>query len=186
MITVFSGPCEAAGKQADAGDEEPSLGAGDGSLEVLGETALTPEPSEGAFDDPAFALRLEGTNLLGSSDDFNHPSAERGDRIAQLVAAVDAVGKDVLQLREALPQSGEQRHCAVIVLNIGSMDHDGEQKALGVGDNVAFAPSDPFGAVKPARAAAFRGFGALAVDDAGRGNNVAPHRRPRPPDQCQI
>ncbi len=36
MICVFSGSGEALADQADVGDEDPSLGAGDGSLEVFG------------------------------------------------------------------------------------------------------------------------------------------------------
>src|SRR5207248_3488850 len=98
MIRMFSGPCETAGEQADAGDEEPGLGARGGGLEVLGEAAVAPDPSEGAFDDPAFGLGLEGPNLLGTSDDLDRPPAELGDRVAKLVATVDAVGEDVLQL----------------------------------------------------------------------------------------
>lgn len=48
------------------GDQEPGLGAGDGSLEVLGETAVASEPGKGAFDNPAFGLGLECADLLGA------------------------------------------------------------------------------------------------------------------------
>src|SRR3954452_23376529 len=98
MISLFSGPCEASGEQANAGDHEPCFGAGDGPLEVLGKAAVTSEPGEGAFDDPAFGFGLECPNLLGSGDDLDRPFAEFGDRVAKLVATVDAVGEDVPQL----------------------------------------------------------------------------------------
>ena len=76
MISMFSGPCEASGEQANAGDHEPGLGAGDGFLEVLGEASVASEPGEGAFDDPAFGFRLEDTDPLGTSDDLDGPFAE--------------------------------------------------------------------------------------------------------------
>ena len=40
---MFSGSCEPAREHADTGDQEPSLGAGDGDLEVLGEAAVCAE-----------------------------------------------------------------------------------------------------------------------------------------------
>src|SRR3954462_15552827 len=60
----FEAPCETSGEESDAGDQEPSFGAGDGCLVVLGEAAVASEPSVSAFDDPAFALRLECSGLL--------------------------------------------------------------------------------------------------------------------------
>src|SRR3954471_5334797 len=60
----FEAPCETSGEESDAGDQEPSFGAGDGCLVVLGEAAVASEPSVSAFDDPAFALRLECSDLL--------------------------------------------------------------------------------------------------------------------------
>src|SRR2546430_5244975 len=76
MISVFSGSCEAAGQEADAGDQAPGMGAGDGRLEVFGETAIASKPGEGAFDHPAFWFRLECADVLGSGDDLDCPAAE--------------------------------------------------------------------------------------------------------------
>src|SRR6266852_3616822 len=88
MICAFSGSCETAGQQPNAGDQEPCLGTGNAGLDVLGE--------------------------------------------------------------------------------------------------VAVASLDSLSGVKPTRAAAFRGLGALAIDDAGRRNDIAPQRRPGTPHQRQI
>ena len=186
MISMFSGSCETAREKADAGDQEPRLGAGDGFLEVLGEAAVASEPSKGAFDDPAFGFGLECADPLGPGDNLDCPPAKFGDRVAQLVAAVDAIGEDVAQLREGCSQRGEQRHRAVIVLDVGRVHQHGEQKALRIGDHVALTPFDPLGNVKPAWAATFRGLGALAVDDASRGNGVASHRLAGAPYQREI
>src|SRR5207302_9782663 len=114
------------------------------------------------------------------------PSAECRDRVAQPFAAIDAVGEDMPQPGEALPQRTKQRDRAVIVLDVGAMHQDGERKALRVGDHVALASLDPLGGVKPAWPAAFRGLGALAVDPARGGNGVAAHRFAGSPYQWEI
>jgi hypothetical protein len=43
---MISNSCEASGEELNAGDHDPGLGAGDGCLEVLCETAVAAEPSE--------------------------------------------------------------------------------------------------------------------------------------------
>src|SRR5438552_18034652 len=102
------GSCEAARDELDRGDQEPCLGAFDGAFEVLGETAVAPEPCEGSLDDPALGLGLEGADLLGAGHDLDGPSAECRDRVAQPFAAIDAVGEDMPQPGEALPQRTKQ------------------------------------------------------------------------------
>jgi hypothetical protein len=95
ILSVLSSPCEPAREKADAGDEKPGPGADDGSCEVLGEAAIASEPGEGAFDGPALELGCECTDPLRSGDNLDRPFAKRGDGVTQLVAAVDAIGKDV-------------------------------------------------------------------------------------------
>ena len=75
MLVMFSGSCKAAGEQPNAGNEEPSLAAGDGLLEVFGETATTSDPGERTLDDPAFPLRLEPADALGSCHNLDAPTA---------------------------------------------------------------------------------------------------------------
>src|SRR3979490_2558014 len=60
----FEVPCETSGEELDAGDQEPSFGAGDGRFIILGEAAATSEPSVGGFDDPTLALGLECSDFL--------------------------------------------------------------------------------------------------------------------------
>src|SRR5712675_391488 len=104
MISIFSGPCEPAREEAYAGDHEPRLGAGDGGLEVLGQASVASEPGESAFDHPAFGFGLECPDPFGSGDDLDRPAPERSHSVAKLVAAVDAVGEDMLQRRKGLSQ----------------------------------------------------------------------------------
>jgi len=92
-----SGSCEAPGEHADVGDEDPCDGAGDGGLEVLGETAASPEPGEGTFDDPSARQHLEAFGGVGSLDDVEGETAEFGEPVAKLVAGIGAVGEQMTQ-----------------------------------------------------------------------------------------
>src|ERR1041385_2830924 len=167
MRSIVSSPCEAASKKANAGDHHPGLGAGDGGLEVLGEAPIAAEPGEGALNHPAARLWLEGSDALLAGHDLDRPVAEIGERAEQLRPTIDAIGEDVAQVAEALPERAQQRHGAVIVLNVGRMHQQSDERTLCVGDDVTLASLDALGGIKPARAAAFRGLHTLAVDDPG-------------------
>src|SRR4051794_41370813 len=66
------------------------------------------------------------------------------ESVLELLAAVDAVSKDVSQLGKAAAQLLQQWNGAMAVLNIGWMDIDGEQKAIGVGDDMPLTPVNTF------------------------------------------
>src|SRR5918992_5881492 len=118
MVSVISGPCESPGEELDAGDHDPGFCTGDGCFEVFCKTPVTTDPGEGALNHPTFGLRLEGSDGLGSGDDFDRPLAQAGESIKQLWSSIDPIGEDVAQLGEPSPDRPQQRHCAVIVLNI--------------------------------------------------------------------
>ena len=69
------------------------------------------------------------------------------------------------------------------VLNIGGMNVNGQQEAIGVGDDVALAAIDTLAGVEAARPAGLRRRSALAVDDGGRRLGLASEFAPRLPDQ---
>ena len=71
------------------------------------------------------------------------------------------------RLAEGLSQRAEQRHRAVIVLDVGRVHLQGKDAALRIGHDVALAPHHLLMGVKPARAATFRGLDGLTVDDGG-------------------
>ena len=64
MNRVFSGSCEAAREELDAGEEDPGLGGLDGRLEVLGQPPFSIEPGERALDDPSAGQELEARSTL--------------------------------------------------------------------------------------------------------------------------
>lgn len=90
-----------------------------------------------------------------------------GERVNKLLVAIDPVGKDVPQFGEAVLQAFQQRDRAMDILNVGGMDVNSQQQAIGIGDDVSLAPVDAFGIVA-ARATSLGGRGTLAVDDRGR------------------
>src|SRR5215471_10880021 len=185
MAHLRSANCEASGEETEVGEEEPGGGAGGGGLEVFGEASAAAEPSKGALDHPSSRQELEAFDAGRSLDNLDGPGAAIGDRPLQLLATIDPVGEDMVQFRENLPQRPQQRHGAMRVLDIGGMDLGSEHKALRVGDDVALAPLDALAGVDPARAAAFGGRHALAVDDAGGRHRIAPSLPTRLGDECQ-
>ena len=158
---MISGPCEASEQDADAANREPRFSAGDGRLEVFCEATVAAEPRKGTFDHPTFRLGLEGSHTLRPGDDLDGPLAEIGDGIEQLVTAVDAIGKDVPQLGKRVPERLQQRHRAVIVLNVGRMHLSCEQRAVGIGDDVALTSLYLLGHVKSGWTATLRGLDAF-------------------------
>ena len=78
-------------------DPDPGLGAGDGSLEVLGESSASAEPGEGALDDPAPGQQDEALGGIRSFDDLDGPRSQSGECSRQFVAGIGAVGEQVAQ-----------------------------------------------------------------------------------------
>jgi hypothetical protein len=87
--------------------------------------------SNGRKDRALLALHpgenLEAFGTVGSLDDLDRPFADFGERLAQFVASVTAIGKDVAQPGEAVPDAGEYIGCAVTILDIGGV-HDGSDE----------------------------------------------------------
>src|SRR5260370_32338984 len=178
-----SGSCKAAGEEPQIGQEDPRGGAGDGGLEVLGETSAATEPSQAALHHPPPGQELEAFDAGRAVNAFDRPRAAIGDGVEQLVAAIDAVGEDMAQLGEGLPQRAQQGNRTMRILDAGFVHAHGEQEPLGVGDDMALASFDAFAGVNPARAAAFGRRHALAVDNAGAGCEASALlvAGPRPP-----
>ena len=82
------------------GDEYPRGFGCRGSFEVFGETTAPAAPGKSAFDNPAPRQKLEAFDAMRSLDDLNRPWPAIRECFLKLVAAVDAIGKDVSQLGE--------------------------------------------------------------------------------------
>ena len=168
MNRVFSGSCEAAREELDAGEEDPGLGGLDGRLEVLCQPPVSIEPGERALDDPSAGQELEALHARGTVDDLQRPAADPLQCALELGPGIGAVGEDVAQAGKVAGDGGEHRRRAVAVLDLGAVDHDRDQQAAGVGEDVTLAALDFLSGVEAPDTAAFRGFYALTVDDTGR------------------
>ena len=115
---------------------------------------------------PAFSFGLKSTDSLGSGDDLDGPFANLGDRIQQLVTAIDAIREDVPELGKSDAEGFQQRHCTMIVLNVGGMNLNREQRTARICNDVSLAPFQSLGHVKSTRTATFRCLDALTVEQA--------------------
>lgn len=150
------------------GDEDPCRGAGDGSLEVLGEPAAPTEPGEGALDDPASGKDDEAARVVCALDHLDGPRPVLAQGVLQLRAAVSAVGKHVPQPGIALTDGFQHLDRAVPVLDVGTVNDQADHQPERVGDDVALAAFDLLAGVVSANSAALHGLDALAVDHARR------------------
>jgi hypothetical protein len=171
---MIPGPCEFPVDELDGRHEQPGGCAFDGVLEVLGEATVSVEPSKGPLDDPAHWQEFEPLGGIGWLYDFECPFADLVERRAQFLAGIAAVGKDVVQPREATHDSCHERR-TVTVLDIGAVDGRVEEIAAGIGEDVALASFDLLANVIAANDAAFGGFDALAVGDTGARAGLTTH-----------
>src|SRR3984893_3419154 len=186
LMAIVSGPCQTPRKHANAGKEDPRLGARDCFLEILGEPSASVAPSNRPFNHPTSRLGLERTDALRSRNDFNDPFAELGDRRGQLLPAVNTVSENVTQLWKQHPDIFQQRYRAVNILNVGRVHLHRKQRAIRISDDVTFSPLHLLARIKPAWTATFRGLHALAVDNTSRGTALASCRPARALDQDTI
>ena len=108
-----------------------------GGLEVFGETAVATEPGKGALHHPTPGQDLEARHVVASLDDLQRPLADLFQRLAEFRSGVGAIGEDVAQPGEGPSDRGEQRRRAVAVLDMGGVNHAGDEPPAGVGEDMA-------------------------------------------------
>lgn len=110
---------------------------------VLGQPAATVEPTEGAFDDPAFGQDDKALGLVGALDDFDVDLAQDfSHRSLEFGPLITAVGIELQQEREPAEQGGEQQRPAIAVLNVGGMNDRVQQQALRIYQDMALLALD--------------------------------------------
>lgn len=124
---------QTAQKDADRGEEESCLGAGDGGLEVLGKPAAAIEQGERSLNDPASRQQDKPLGRVRSFDDLYVPAAVVSERLFQFRPGIAAICKDVAHPRQQRTDRCQQRRRAVTVLDIGGMHLGGYQVRLTVG-----------------------------------------------------
>ena len=120
------------------------------TLEVAHESAVAADPGEGALDDPPPGQGNEAMRL-GPFDDLQLPGAGLGDDGRHLRSLVCGVGEDALDEGEQATGSTQQQISAVAILHRGRMDHDVQEQAKRIDENVPLATRDLLARVVPLR-----------------------------------
>ena len=79
---------------------------------------------------------------LGALDDLQPPGAGLGDDCSHLRPLVAAIGEDALDEGEQTTGSAQQFVGAVAILHTGGMDHDVQEEAKRIDENVPLAARD--------------------------------------------
>ena len=158
------------------GDEKPGHFGSGGALEVPGEAPASAKPCKGTFNHPASGQELEAFDPERALDDLDGPRAAMGERVDQLLAAINPVGKDMPKLGKAISQAFQQRNGTMDILDVGGMNVNGQQQTIGISDDVPLAPMDALAGIKAACASGLGRRSTLAVDDGGSRLGLAPEQ----------
>jgi len=148
-------------------DKRPRGCAFDCCLEIFGESAASVESGESALNDPASRQNFESLCGIGALDDLHGPAPHCCQSLLQLVASIAAISEDVSEPGIQPPNRSQDINRAVTVLDAGAMNHQADQVARSVSDDVAFATFDLFSGVISSWPTTFGRFHRLAVNDAG-------------------
>jgi len=96
---------------------------------VFAEPSPTGDPTESAFDDPAFGEYDEVAQTNGAENRLQNPTAGLERPVGQAAAAIRRVGEDDLQAPELIVQFRQQPGSSILILNRGRMHHDGQHQS---------------------------------------------------------
>jgi hypothetical protein len=136
-------------------DKDPSLGALNGFLPVLGQAAAFPKPRKSTLNNPSSRQNLKPFGGVGSPHDLDDPAANADQSVTQLWSSISSVGKHMAQLGGLALEPSEHVRRTVAVLNVGAMHPQRNQVAAGIGHYVALATLDPLARVKTANPSIF-------------------------------
>ena len=143
---------ESPDEQLHGGDVNPGFGAGDRSLEILCQAAVSIEPSEGSFDDPSAWQELKAGSVSGAFDDVDGPVTEFGEGLTQVGVVIDAVGEEMTQPGKQLVNGLDDKPGTIAILDIGGMHLGTDHQTASIGHNVAFTAFDLLGCIPPVAA----------------------------------
>ena len=133
---------------------------------VFGEPSASFEACEHTLNNPSTRRDFKAVGAVRSLDDFKFPLIDPRQRAAQFCACVAAIGEDMTQPGISAADRGERDCAAIAILDVGKVHDRPDKIALRVSDNMTLASVDLLAGVEAARAATFRRFHRLTVDDA--------------------
>src|SRR5204863_10110102 len=150
--------------------------AGDRSLEILGQAAVSIEPSEGSFDDPSPWEELKSGRVGGAFDNLDGPLAEFGESVTQIGAVIDTVGEEMAQPGKQIMDRRNDQPGTIAILDISGVHLGSDQQTGSIGHNVALTPFDLLGRIVTTRPAALGRLDRLTVDDPRRWSRFTARR----------
>src|SRR5215207_4868404 len=116
-------------------------------LEVFGQTAATPQPTERAFDNPTLLEHHKALCGIRALHDLELGSRRSAHRPGGLFALVSAIRDHPLQKRKEPPHLPQDTQTAVAILHMGRQNGAAQHQAERVDDGVALAPFDLLGCI---------------------------------------
>ena len=111
------------------------------ALEIASQSAVATDPGKGAFDNPSLGQDLEAWRI-GSLHDLQSPGPGAPSDKRHLRTCVSAISKDALDERKHASRPAQQLEGTVTVLHISRMNHDAQQEAQRVDQDVPLATFD--------------------------------------------
>src|SRR5271166_996013 len=131
-------------------------------LEILGQSAAAVEPGEGSFHHPPSGKNLEAFGGIRPLDDLDRKLRHHlRQGLAKLRPLIAAIGEELLQKRIEAEQGRENQHPAVAVLDIGGVNQDVDQQALGIDQDMSLLAADFLARIIPLGINAAPPFSAL-------------------------
>jgi hypothetical protein len=119
---------------------------------VLGETATSVEPTDGALDDPALRLNGEAFEVGTAPDDLDSQVGhDLSDAVGEDRPGIGAIREQLAKKRELPEQGGQQQNAAVAILHVGGGDQGMQQQTEAVDQNVAFLALDQLTGIEAMR-----------------------------------
>src|SRR5579884_2387880 len=137
-------------------------------LLVLAQPAITHEPTERPLHHPTLGQHRETYCPLHPAHHLQHPAIDDPDTPERLLASIAAIRPNLLQTPKAFFGLVQHGLTAVLILDIGRMDHAGDPHSQDIDQDVPLATADFLAAIVAPFAAALGSLDRLAVED-GRG-----------------
>ena len=111
-------------------------------LVVLAQPPAPAQPSQGSFHHPAPGQHLKGMAVLGALHNLQDSTGEGQQHPVHQLPPVAAVGPDETQAGKPSQQFADHQPGPVPVLNVGGVDHYGQQQPHGVYDDMPLPAGD--------------------------------------------
>lgn len=142
---------QAAEHETDHGEADEGGNGASVALEIARQAAIAADPGQAPLDDPALGQSDELVQFA-AFDDFHDPAAGGGCGALDTRALIAGVGEDAMDERKQPTRAPiENQPCAVAVLHVGGVDHDIQQEAERIDENMALAARDLLGRIKALR-----------------------------------